>query len=175
MCIRDRLYLVLCALPLAGFATETVAMGLPTALAQVLATDPQVRAAQAQEAAALANVKRLRSRLFPTLQLQADSGSSDEVEDRVTLKRRTGQTSMALSWNLYNGGADFSEFEAAELELRTAQQDVRRIREEVGARIAKAWTQLVQQSRLEKMATTQQAYVLGLMQKMQQQLSLIHI
>ncbi|MEG2034057.1 MAG: TolC family protein, partial [Janthinobacterium sp.] len=90
------------------------ARGLPALLARAVPRDPQVIAAQAALATTEARYKQARSRLFPTAALQATRGRGNDLDGTQEVERRTHQVEASVRWNVYNGGADRAELDAAE-------------------------------------------------------------
>ena len=119
------------------------ALGLPALLARALPQDAQVQSAQAAMAVAQARYRQLRSRLFPTLGIQATHGNSSDLDGRLTVERQTQQAELSLRWNLYQGGTDYSELAAGEAELAAAEAELRRAKEESAERLAEAYFELL--------------------------------
>lgn len=113
--------------------------GLPALLARAVPSDPQVITAQAALATAEARYKQARSRLFPTAAMQATRGRSNDVDGTLDVERRTHQVEASVRWNLYNGGADRAELDAAEREMAGAAFDVQRARAESAEKLAEAY------------------------------------
>ena len=86
------------------------AESLTPLLGRALARDPQVRVAQSLLEISDARVRQLRSRLWPTLGLNANVGQSSDLDFGLPVERRTERSELALRWNLYNGGNDGAEF-----------------------------------------------------------------
>lgn len=113
--------------------------GLPALLARAVPRDPQVIAAQAALATTVARYRQARSRLFPTAGLQATRGRSNDLDGALDVERRTHQVEASVRWNVYNGGADRAELDAAERERAGAAFDVERARAESAEKLAEAY------------------------------------
>ncbi|MGK5047724.1 TolC family protein [Janthinobacterium sp. GB4P2] len=116
--------------------------GLPALLARAVPRDPQVIAAQAALATTEARYKQARSRLFPNAALQARRGRSNDLDGTLDVERRTHEVEASLRWNVYNGGADRAELDAAEREMAGAAFDVQRARAESAEKLAEAYFDL---------------------------------
>ena len=143
-----RAFLIFITLACAGMAAQAQlpgtlsvqsARGLPALLARAVPRDPQVIAAQAALAATEARYKQARSRLFPTAGLQATRGRSNDLDGTQEVERRTHQVEASVRWNVYNGGADRAELDAAEREMAGAAFDVERARAESAEKLAEAY------------------------------------
>lgn len=115
------------------------ARGLPALLARAVPRDPQVIAAQAAQATAEARYRQARSRLFPTAALQATRGRSNDLDGALDVERRTHQVEASVRWNVYNGGADGAELDAAGRDMAGAAFDVQRARAESAEKLAEAY------------------------------------
>lgn len=124
--------------PPATFQAQST-RGLPALLARAVPRDPQVIAAQAALATTEARYKQARSRLFPTAALQATRGRSNDLDGALDVERRTHQVEASVRWNVYNGGADRAELDAAEREMAGAAFDVERARAESAEKLAEAY------------------------------------
>ncbi|OEZ79696.1 outer membrane efflux protein [Janthinobacterium sp. HH104] len=124
--------------PPATFQAQST-RGLPALLARAVPRDPQVVAAQAALATAEARYKQARSRLFPTAALQATRGRSNDLDGTLDVERRTHQVEASVRWNVYNGGADRAELDAAEREMAGAAFDVERARADSAEKLAEAY------------------------------------
>ncbi|WP_232251232.1 TolC family protein [Janthinobacterium sp. 1_2014MBL_MicDiv] len=113
--------------------------GLPALLARAVPRDPQVIAAQAALATTEARYKQARSRLFPNAALQARRGRSNDLDGTLDVQRRTHEVEASLRWNVYNGGADRAELDAADREMAGAAFDVERARAESAEKLAEAY------------------------------------
>ncbi|WP_219115952.1 TolC family protein [Janthinobacterium sp. UMAB-56] len=113
--------------------------GLPALLARAVPRDPQVIAAQAALDTTEARYKQARSRLFPNAALQARRGRSKDLDGTLDVERRTHEVEASLRWNVYNGGADRAELDAAEREMTGAAFDVQRARAESAEKLAEAY------------------------------------
>lgn len=141
------------ALPAAGSTAQPAAVGgddaatasahsLQALLRSALSADPQVQAAQLLLQATESRSLAARSRLGPNLGVNITKGYGDVEESGSAFNRRTDRTDAALRWNLYNGGADWAEWQASQRDVAVAQQDLRRAREESSERIADAYLDL---------------------------------
>ncbi|MGK5028891.1 TolC family protein [Janthinobacterium sp. MDT1-19] len=113
--------------------------GLPALLARAVPRDPQLIAAQAALATTEARYKQARSRLFPNAALQARRGRSNDLDGTLDVERRTHEVEASLRWNVYNGGADRAELDAADREMAGAAFDVQRARAESAEKLAEAY------------------------------------
>lgn len=109
---------------------------LPELLERALASDPQVRVAQALLKASGNRVLQMRSRFAPVFAFQASHGQSADTDFGLPIDRRTERADATLRWNLYNGGTDEVELNAARREVDAALEDLNRAREEVSQNIA---------------------------------------
>lgn len=114
------------------------AVGLTDVINRVLSRDPQVRAANAQRAAAEQRLKQAQSRYWPVLGLAVVGGRSQEKDINLSVDRRTERADLTLRWNLYNGGNDAAEVSATEREAAATVEDLLRAREEVAERLVDA-------------------------------------
>ncbi len=119
------------------------AESLPALLARVLPVDPQVRVAAALRAATEERRLQARSRLAPVVGVSASRGTSRDVEFGRPLEREIDRAEATLRWNLYNAGNDAAELSGATRDLRAADHELRRAREEVAERIAEAYNELL--------------------------------
>ncbi|WP_226935936.1 TolC family protein [Janthinobacterium sp. GW458P] len=143
-----RAFLIFIMLACAGMAAQAQipgtlsvqsARGLPALLARAVPRDPQVIAAQAALAATEARYRQARSRLLPTAALQATRGRSTDLDGTVEVERRTHQVEASVRWNVYNGGADRAELDAAERDTAGAAFDAERARAESAEKLAEAY------------------------------------
>jgi len=118
-------------------ARSSAAAAIPLAdlLARALPHDPQVRVADALRQAAEDRLRQIRSRFAPVLGVATTYGRSQDAELFRSIDRTTDRAEATLRWNLYNGGADRVELDAAERELEASGEDLRRAREEVSERV----------------------------------------
>ena len=126
-------------LPAPGGATESLA----SLLSRVLPRDPQVRVADSLLRATQQRRLQARSRLGPSVYLNANEGGSAETEFGFPINRTTSRAEAGLRWNLYNAGNDLAELNGATRDIDVAEQDLRRAREEVAERIAETYTDLL--------------------------------
>jgi len=119
------------------------AESLPALLARVLPVDPQVRVATALRAATEERRLQARSRLAPVVGVSATRGTSRDIEFGRPLEREIDRAEATLRWNLYNAGNDAAELSGATRDLRAADHELRRAREEVAELIAEAYNELL--------------------------------
>ena len=110
------------------------------ALKQVLARDPQIKAAQANLRGVEAQWRQVRSRWLPTLGITANQGQSDDEDLGLPVQRSTERTEAQLRWNLFAGGADLALQQALSQEIEAARQDLVRAQEESVERFLQAWS-----------------------------------
>lgn len=125
--------------PAPGGATESLA----SLLGRVLPRDPQVRVADSLLQATQQRRLQARSRLGPSVYLNANEGGSAETEFGFPIKRSTSRAEAGVRWNLYNAGNDMAELNGATRDIDVAELDLRRAREEVAERIAETYTDLL--------------------------------
>lgn len=125
--------------PAPAGATESLA----SVLGRVLPRDPQVRVADALLQATQQRRLQARSRLGPSVYLNANEGGSTETEFGFPINRSTSRAEAGVRWNLYNAGNDMAELTGATRDIDAAEQDLRRAREEVAERIAETYTDLL--------------------------------
>ena len=111
---------------------------LQALLARTLEQDPQLLVARALKVASNERRLQARSRFAPNLNAEASFGRSKDTLYNVPVDGETDQSSVGVSWNLFNAGADTAELRGATRELAAAHEDVRRAREEIGERVAYA-------------------------------------
>jgi len=132
-----------------GINQSSAPESLPSLLGRVLPQDPQVRSSQALTDAAEQRFKTARSRLYgPVLSVEGSHGEATVSQFFVPYKQKTDQSAATLNWNLLNGGADKSEYDAAERELAAAREDLRRAREESAERIAQTYIEALRYQQL---------------------------
>ena len=112
-------------------------------LSRVLASDPQVRAADALLQASQERRLQARSRLGPSLLLTTSNGQSLDQEFGRPLERRTDRVEAGLRWNLFNSGNDQAEFNASSRDTLAGEQDLRRAREDTSERVAESYVELL--------------------------------
>ncbi len=122
---------------------EAQTESLPALLARVLARDPQVRVAESLLQAVQERQKQARSRLGPNVTVLAAQGRSNEIEFGRHIDRFTSRAEVGLRWNLYNGGNDLAELDAASRDTEAAAQDLRRAREDSCERVAETYVELL--------------------------------
>ena len=143
---------------------------LPALLARMLATEPQVRVAQALLLAAQERRLQARSRLGPSLGLSVSKGGSNETEIiNGAVDRSTNRAEASLRWNLYNAGNDLAEFNGSSRDVDAAAQDVRRAREDTAERLAETYTDLLRLQTLLPFAKGRLAAVQRLTEQLRQQ------
>lgn len=142
---------------------------LPDLLRRVLQHDPQVRAAQAAVNIATERRVQARSRLGPSVGLNAYRGRAAEVEFGASVDRRTDRAEAVLRWNLYNSGADLRESRAAEIEERAAEHELHRAAEDVAQRLAEAYLEALRLQELLTPSAERLASIEGLLQRVVQQ------
>ena len=150
--------------PPAG-ASESLA-GL---LSRVLASDPQVRAAEALLQASHERRRQARSRLGPSLLLSTSNGQSVDQELGRPLERRTDRVEAGLRWNLFNSGNDLAEFNASSRDTLAGEQDLRRAREDTSERVAESYVELLRLQQLLPHAADRLAAVQRLVAQVQRQ------
>ena len=116
---------------------------LAALLARVLPRDPQVRVAESLMLATQQRRLQARSRLGPSVYLNANEGGSTETEFGFPINRSTSRAEAGVRWNLYNAGNDMAELNGATRDVDVAAQDLRRAREEVAERIAETYADLL--------------------------------
>jgi len=121
---------------------------LQALLARTLEQDPQLLVARALKVASNERRLQARSRFAPNLNAEASFGRSKDTLYNVPVDGETDQSSVGVSWNLFNAGADTAELRGATRELAAAHEDVRRAREEIGERVAYAYAELLRQQAL---------------------------
>jgi outer membrane protein TolC len=137
-----------------GLAPES----LPELLQRVLPSDPQVRSARFQLEISAERRIQARSRLLPTVGVQATQGRSVEQEFGLPIDRRTQRSEASLRWNLYNSGNDAAELRATTLEEAASEQDLRRAQEDSAQRVGEAYLEVLRlQSVLPRAAERLQA------------------
>ncbi len=138
-------------------------------LSRVLASDPQVRAAEALLQASQERRLQVRSRLGPSLLLTTSNGQSLDQEFGRPLERRTDRVEAGLRWNLFNSGNDLAEFNASSRDLLAVEQDLRRAREDTSERVAESYVELLRLQELLPHATDRLAAVQRLVAQVQRQ------
>lgn len=140
-------------------AGTNAAQGFQVWLGRVLPREPQVQAAQAALAVAQARYRQARSRLFPTLGLQAQHGDSRDLDGRLSVERHTRQAEASLRWNLYQGGSDQVELAANAAEVQAFAAELRRAKEEAAERLSEAYLDLLRLQRTRDSAAQRLAEV----------------
>ena len=138
-------------------------------LARVLASDPQVRAAEALLQALQERRLQARSRLGPSLLLTTSNGQNLDREFGRPLERRTDRVEAGLRWNLFNSGNDLAEFNASSRDTLAGEQDLRRAREDTGERVAESYVELLRLQQLLPHAADRLAAVQRLVAQVQRQ------
>lgn len=149
--------------------TKPTARGLPALLARVVPRDAQVKGAQAALAGAQARYRQARSRMLPNLGVQANKGQSSDLDGRLSVARSTQQVEANLRWNLYQGGTDYAEMAASESEIAAAEAELKRAKEEVAARMAEAYSDLLRLMHTKGSAATRLAEVAQLVEQVARQ------
>ncbi|MEJ8851702.1 TolC family protein [Variovorax rhizosphaerae] len=121
---------------------------LQALLARALEQDPQLEVSSALLGVTEERRAQARSRLGPVFSVQGSRGRSQEANFGRNVDGKTDQASMALRWNLFNGGNDIAEFKGSTQDVAAAQQDVRRAREEIGERIGDAYAEILRHEEL---------------------------
>ncbi len=131
---------------------------LPELLQRVLPTDPQVRSARSQLEISAERRTQARSRLLPSVGVQATQGRSAEQEFGLPIDRRSQRAETTLRWNLYNSGNDAAEWRASEIEESASEQELRRAQEDAAQRVGEAYLEVLRlQSVLPRAAERRQA------------------
>ena len=138
-------------------------------LSRVLASDPQVRAAEALLQASQERRLQARSRLGPSLLLSTSNGQSLDQEFGRPLERRTARAEAGLRWNLFNSGNDLAEFNASSRDTLAVEQDLRRAREDTSERVAESYVELLRLQQLLPHAADRLAAVQRLVAQVQRQ------
>lgn len=142
---------------------------LPDLLARVLPRDPQVRVAQLLRAATEERQVQARSRLGPTLGVNASQGRSQDEDFGREIDRRTDRSEATLRWNLYNYGNDAAELRGVRRDVVAASQSVRQAREEVAERLADAYTGVLRVQELLPRSAARLGSVRRLVEQVQRQ------
>lgn len=119
--------------------SASAALRMPAALSERVETDPQVQLVRSQLAAMEARGDQTRSRLWPSLGLNAVAGDSADREYGLEIARQTQNYDAVVRWNLFRGGADQREARAVDLELQGMGAELQRARLDVSERLVEAW------------------------------------
>ncbi len=128
----------------AASATSSRALTLEEALAEALATHPQIKAAEEDLRARKALERSSLSPYVPSLDL---TGSVDRVS-RGPIDDRRDQTSLGAEYLLFDGGARFSDRSAARIQLARAQEALRAARLDVIRDVSVAFFQVLARTRI---------------------------
>jgi len=142
---------------------------LQALLARAVPQDPAVQVARALLSASDERRLQARSRLGPSLTLNATQGHGQDVELNRPVDRTTQRAEAGMRWNLYNGGNDQAELNGVTREVEAAWQDLRRAREESAERIADAYIELLRGEALVPLAAERRASVQRLVDQVLQQ------
>lgn len=126
----------------------TTLLRFADALQLSLQRDGDLQSARAAVRAAQAQVDQLRSRFFPSAGVQYEQGRRVTQEGGAPFDRHLRSTEGVVRWNVYNGGADKTQLDAAMLELQAVQADARQALEDACERVAKAYIELQRQQAL---------------------------
>ncbi len=138
-------------------ALPAAELDITRAVAQVLARDPQVRAARATLAGARAQSGVARSRLWPSAGLSASEGRSSDEDLGVPVDRRTTTSQAYLRWNLFNGFSDRAELDASTQEAEAAQADLRAAVDEAVDRSVRAYFDVLRLQMLARLSAQRRA------------------
>ena len=136
-----------------------------------LARDGDLQSARATVRAAQAQVDQIRSRFFPSAGVQQEQGRRVTREAGALVDRHARSTEGFVRWNLYNGGSDRTQLDAAQLELQAAEADARQALEDACERVAKAYIELQRQQALLKAAMYRHAELADLAERVARQVS----
>lgn len=141
------------------------------ALQLALQRDGDLQSARAAVRAAQAQVDQLRSRFFPSAGVQYEQGRRVTEEGGTPFDRHLRSTEGFVRWNVYNGGADKTQLDAATLELQAVQADARQALEDACERVAKAYIELQRQQALLQAARRRHAELVDLVERVGRQVA----
>lgn len=141
------------------------------ALQLALQRDGDLQSARAAVRAAQAQVDQLRSRFFPSAGVQYEQGRRVTEEGGTPVDRHLRSTEGFVRWNVYNGGADKTQLDAAMLELQAVQADARQALEDACERLAKAYIELQRQQALLQAAQRRHAELADLVERVGRQVA----
>lgn len=141
------------------------------ALQLALQRDGELQAARAAVRAAQAQVDQVRSRFFPSAGVQYQQGRRITQEAGTPVDRHLRSTEGFIRWNVYSGGADKTQLEAAMLELQAVQADARQALEDACERLSKAYIELQRQQMLVQAARRRHAEVAELVERVGRQVA----
>lgn len=149
----------------------TTLLRFADALQLALQRDGDLQSARAAVRAAQAQVDQLRSRFFPSAGVQYEQGRRVTQESGTPFDRHLRSTEGFVRWNVYNGGADKTQLDAAMLELQAVQADARQALEDACERVAKAYIELQRQQDLLQTARRRHAELADLVERVGRQVA----
>lgn len=136
---------------------------------RVLARDPALRIARERVGIADAQAAEARSAFWPRAGLAASTGRSTDRDAAATVDRTTQRLDALLRWNLYNGGSDRRESEAAALERQAAVAEWLAAIEEAAGRAVEAQAEALRGAEQVALAADHHAEIEALVQRVARQ------
>lgn len=122
------------------YMPELIPAELDPILTESLKANPKIKIAQAELEATESDMKVTRSTYFPTVDVEVSSRYTNNLDGAETYLR-DDKAQLALTWNLFNGGSDYSDVKAAKARISEAQEDMRDTLEDLTQQVLDAWTE----------------------------------
>lgn len=123
-----------------GYMPELIPADLDPILEASLDENPKVLIAQAEVEATRSDRNVTRSTFMPTVDIEVSSRYTNNLDGADTYLR-DDKAQLAMTWNLFNGGSDYSDVKAANARIREAEEELRDTVEDMTQQVFDAWTE----------------------------------
>ncbi|WP_319468377.1 TolC family outer membrane protein [uncultured Pseudodesulfovibrio sp.] len=122
------------------FHTEYIPADMNQIMETSLKENPRIKVYQAEVLSAEKNKNVTNAAMFPTVDLEVSSRHTDNLDGAKTYLR-DDRAMLAMSWNLFSGGSDYSSLQASDSRVREAESNLQDATDELSREVAVAWTE----------------------------------
>jgi len=119
---------------------EYIPATLDGILDTALENNPNIKISKAELEAKEKDKGVTSSALYPTVDIEVSSRHTDHLDGSQTWLR-DNRAMLAMSWNMFNGGSDYQDTQAANARVREANEDLRDTTDDLTRQVATAWVE----------------------------------
>ena len=121
------------------YAPEYVPTAMEGILDNTMENNPKIKIYTAEVEATEKDKNVTRSALYPDVDIEISSRHTNQLDGSDTFLR-DNRAMLALSWNIFNGGTDYNDLQAANARINEAQENLQDATDDLTRQVATAWT-----------------------------------
>ncbi len=122
------------------FHMDYVPESMAQALENSLQNNPKIKIYKAEVVSTEKDKNVTSSTLYPDVDIEVSSRYTNDLDGAQTYLR-DNRAMLAMSWNLFNGGTDYKDIQAAKARIREAKANLQNSVDDLTRQVAVAWSE----------------------------------